>query len=278
MKNNYYILAITYLLLLFTSCKKRNEGFDNLNSGKISCLGHGGMGSRTTYPMDSYESVMTCLNKNMDGCEFDLQLSKDSSLILFHDPVLENTTNLKGEIHSLNSSEIKKGHYNEYLYINYSLCTADDILQSSKNINSKVFTFDCKMHGKKENPTQFYQMYGNALYKLTTKYGITDNVNIESDDEEFLKFLKNYYPSYKLFINSRSYSNAIDIASKLGLYGITISSKEITKEQVKETHDKGLRVAIWNVGTFFDNKKAIEKEPDFIQTDDVINMSKRWKK
>lgn len=278
MKNTYYILAIIYLLLIFTNCKKRNEGFDNLNSGKISCLGHGGMGSRTTYPMDSYESVITCLNKNMDGCEFDLQLSKDSTLILFHDPLLEKTTNLKGEINNLNSTEIKKGYYKEYLYINYSICTVEDILRSTKNIKSKVFTFDCKMHGKKANPTLFYTQYSEALHKLTTKYDITNTVNIESDDEDFLIFLKNTYPSYKLFINSRNYSNAVEIATKLNLYGITISSNDITKQQVKEIHDKGLRVAIWDVGTFFDNKKAIEKQPDFIQTDDVINMSKRWRK
>lgn len=276
MKNPIYISFI--IIFLFANCKKRNEGFDNLNSGRISCIGHGGMGSRTTYPMDSYESVMTCINKNMDGSEFDLQLCKDSVLILFHDPKLEGTTNLNGEIHSLNSTEIKKGNYNEYLYINYSLCTVEDILQSISNPKSTVLTFDCKMHGKKENPNLFYETYTNALIKLTTKYDITKEVNIESDDEEFLVFLKNKYPSYKLYINSRSYNDAIEIAIKHNLYGITISSNDITKEQVKKTHERGLRVALWNVGTFFDNKKAIEKQPDFIQTDDVINMGKRWKK
>ncbi len=276
MKNSIYISTI--IIFLFATCKKRNEGFDNLNSGSISCIGHGGMGSRTTYPMDSYESVITCLSKNMDGSEFDLQLSKDSVLVLFHDPTLEGTTNLTGEIHSLNSTEIKKGNYTEYLYINYSLCTVEDILQSIGNPKSKVLTFDCKMHGKKENPNQFYETYTNALIKLTTKYDITNEVNIESDDEEFLVLLKNKNPSYKLYVNSRTYNDAIEIAVKNGFYGITISSKDITKEQVKATHEKGLRVAIWNVGTFFDNKKAIEKQPDFIQTDDVINMSKRWKK
>jgi len=276
LKKSIYISAI--IIFFYASCKKRNEGFDNLNSGIISCIGHGGMGSRTTYPMDSYESVMTCFNKKMDGSEFDLQLSKDSVLILFHDPTLENTTNLNGEIHSLNSIEIKKGNYNEYLYINYSLCTVEDILKSIENPKSKVLTFDCKMYGKKENPNQFYEKYTNALIKLTTNYDITNLVNIESDDEEFLLFLKSKQASYKLYINSRSYTDAIEIATKNGFYGITISSNDITKEQVKQAHDKGLRVAIWNVGTFFDNKKAIEKEPDFIQTDDVINMSKRWKK
>ena len=114
MNKVFYIL--TFCLFLF-SCKKEEFKVENLNNNAITLLGHGGMGIGSTYPMNSYESVLKCLNLGMDGTEIDIQMSKDSVLVLFHDQEIAGNTNLKGPVNTLNWNELKNLHYNQAPYL-----------------------------------------------------------------------------------------------------------------------------------------------------------------
>ena len=49
------------------------------------------------------------------------------------------------------------------------------------------------------------------------------------------------------------------------------------EEQIKIAHDNKLLVAIWNTHSASDNIEAINKNPDFTQTDKVKNLIKLLK-
>lgn len=132
-------------LLFFCSCKKEKFDIENLNGNKILALGHGGMGLGDTYPMDSAESILHCLNLGMDGTEFDVQMTADSVLVAYHDSELSQSTNLKGTINSLNWSEVKNAHYKETLYLNYTIISLDQLFSNLPNPQQYKFTFDCKL-------------------------------------------------------------------------------------------------------------------------------------
>lgn len=57
-----------------------------------------------------------------------------------------------------------------------------------------------------------------------------------------------------------------------------MNSKNITFDQVKEAHKQNVYVALYGVVTDKGNYAAIEKCPDFIQTDDIIYLLKVFKK
>ena len=264
--------------LFLSSCKKQEFDIVNLNDNKITALGHAGMGIASTYPMDSYESILSCLNLHMDGSEFDVQMTKDSVLVAFHDLELSDKTNLKGTINSMNWSDVKNGHYNITPYLtNYSIISLEQLFSNIDNIKKYKFTFDCKLYTNDNDINRFYERYMNEVIKIIQKHDIEDNVYIESQSREFLSLFKSKKPAYRLFIYPSSFEEGLEIASSLHLYGITISTRNITKEQIKTAHDNGLLVAVWNTHTENDNIEAINKNPDFIQTDKVKGLLKLLK-
>ena len=91
MKNFLYIL----LIFLFPSCQKETFNINNLN-GDILVMGHGGMGVSHAYPMNTFESIMHCINLGVDGTEIDVQMTKDGVLVAYHDKELSNKTNKCG--------------------------------------------------------------------------------------------------------------------------------------------------------------------------------------
>lgn len=89
-----------------------------------------------------------------------------------------------------------------------------------------------------------------------------------------MNVIKKQNPNYKLFIYPSSFESGLDIALALDLFGITISTRDITKEQIKIAHQNNIRVAIWNIHSASDNKEAIKKNPDFIQADNIGDLLK----
>lgn len=271
------IIFSCIVFFVIISCKKEEFNIQNLNGNKITALGHAGMGVGNTYPMNSSESILKCLNLGMDGTEFDVQMTKDSVLVLYHGHDLSHDTNLKGVINSLNWSEVKDAYYTATPYLNYSIISLEHLFSNIESIQKYKFTFDCKLYSSTNNISQFYESYINAVVKIIQKYQIENNVYIESQSEEFLDLFKNKKPDSKLFIYPSSFESGLNIALSKDLYGITISTRSITKEQIKIAHDNNLLVAIWNAHSESDNVEAINKNPDFIQTDNVKNLIKLLK-
>lgn len=268
---------ILCFIFLIISCKKEEFNITNLNGNRITILGHGGMGVAHTYPMNSYESILNCLNHGMDGTEIDVQMTKDSVLVAFHGYDLSDNTDLKGFVNSLNWNDIKNAHYTSTPYLDYSIISLDQLFSSIDNIQKYKFTFDCKLYTYNNNTSQFHETYINAVINLIEKYHIENNIYIESQSVEFLTLFKNKESDYKFFIYPSTFESGLDIALSHGLFGITISTRDITKAQIEIAHDNNLWVAIWNTHSKSDNIEAINKNPDFIQTDNVKYLIKLLK-
>jgi len=152
------------------------------------------------------------------------------------------------------------------------IISLDDLFSNIPNVNSNLYTFDCKLYTDDANPSQFHETYIRALIAIIQKYDLQNNVCLESQDVSFLKLLKKRMPGYRLFIYPSSFESGLDIAISLGLSGITISSKNISSDQVKKAHEHNILVALWNTHSASDNAEAIRKNPDYIQTDHVRSL------
>jgi|APMI01.1.fsa_nt_gi glycerophosphoryl diester phosphodiesterase len=273
MKKHFVII---FLFISFISCENEEFSIVNLNGNKITALGHGGMGIGSTYPMDSFESITLCLSLGMDGSEMDVQMTKDSVLVAYHDNELTGNTTLSGIINSKSWKEIQQARYTQKPYLGYSLVSLDQLFAGTKNLHNYKFTFDCKLI-QDRNTSNFVNSYINALIAIVQKYHLENNVYIESQSALFLSVLKGKMPELKLFIYPESFDSGLKTALELGICGITISTRDITSEQIKEAHNNNLMVAIWNTLSESDNIDAIKKNPDFIQTDKVRNLIKLLK-
>lgn len=268
-------------MFLLANCKKDSFNIENLNHNNILALGHGGMGYGNYYPLDNYESVQKCLSIGMDGSEFDLQLTKDSVLVLYHGADLSEWTDRKGMVNQFTWEEIKGTQFKERPYQNYSITSLEELFSHTKNLQSYHFAFDCKLFSYNVDFNKFLATYIDAINRIVVKYQLEDNIFIEAQDTTFLKLFKQKFPSYKLYIYPPSFESGLATALRLGLYGITISTRMLTKEQVALAHANNLRVATWSTHTQKQNIEAIQKNPDIIETDEhlsLLRLLKRGKK
>lgn len=264
--------ALLFLALLSASCEKETFTIENLNGNRIILLGHAGMGIGNAYPMNSLESVMKCLNTGTDGTELDVQMTKDSVLVAFHDPDLSASTNLEGMVSSHTWADIREARYNQTPYLDYSVISLDQLFSSLPDPSGLTFTFDCKRYAENVDIGRFNEAFARALARIIGEYQLESTACIESQDPGFLKFFKTIMPAAKLFIYPSSFESGMETADSLGLAGITISTREISEEQVAEAHRHNLLVAIWNIHSEAENIEAINKNPNYIQTDKVRNL------
>lgn len=286
-KYNTYLLFYKLLVFLspfsfsLISCKKDPALFEvnNLNGNKISVFGHAGMGLEFKYPIDTYESIEPVLRIGADGSEMDIQMTKDSVLMVFHNYLLEEMTICtSGLINDKLYSEISGCLIASPISNSIKLRSFNDLMtnlnSSGKNINDYNFTFDCKLYTNSTNQIAFFNQYANAILKAIDSYGLQNNILIESQDTTFLRILKNKRNGLKLFIYADNFDDGLNISKNMNLYGITINSSLITSSQIKEAHDIGYRITLWGISSEKENVEAIQKSPDFVQTDKPIHLLK----
>ena len=259
-------------LFLF-SCQKQENIISNLNGGKIIILGHGGLGRYTPYPSNSYESILKCLEAGADGSEFDVQMTKDSILVAFHSADLSDETDGEGMINDYNWEEIKNSTYNSGIYRSHQMIVPlTRLFEKLPNLHHYQFSFDCKLYSHNPDLNEFYAIYARTLHKMIQKYELENNIYIESQTKDFLALMQQKNVNYPLLIYPFSFEDGLNIAKEMNLFGISISTRDISASQIAEAHKENVRVAIWSVYTHKQNKEAIAKNPDIIQTDKVKDL------
>ncbi|MBL7936235.1 MAG: hypothetical protein JNM51_10565 [Bacteroidia bacterium] len=271
------LINLIIISLLFTSCKK-DITLDNLNGDKIGCFGHAGMGTRSLYPTNTLQSLVSCLNRGADGTEMDIQVTKDGVLVIFHNDDLSGVTGCGGIIRDLNWNEINACRVNSFLFKNLNIISFNEFIQNTKNPYQYIFTFDCKLTSGVGNNDEYYFRFASAIANTIEHYGFQDNVFIENSDPEFLNLIKSMNNNLKLFLLGQNFETDIITATENGFYGLSMPNNLVSATQIKEAHDKNIRVTIYGVETNKQNYDAIEKQADFIQTDNLDYVLKLFGK
>lgn len=269
MKN---VIVLFVLIFIVNSCQKEKFDIINLNNNRIYALGHGGMGIGHTYPMNSFESILNCLNLGADGTEIDVQMTQDSVLVAFHDESLEHSTNVSGQIFNKTWSEINNAVYTDPPYTNYRLITLDELFSNIANQKEYIFFLDCKNFNP-DTSSPYLNTFNNALIKIIDKHNLGNNVYVEFKRKDLIKSLKIKRPDLKIFIYN-DFELALEIVNEFQLQGITTSVDNISKDEVIKAHNNGTMIAVFNTHSKNRNIEAIEKNVDFIQSDKVKHLIK----
>ncbi len=276
-----FLVSPLYLnLILAFSCNPAGKPLiKNLNNNEITVAGHGGSGFKSwvnNLPMNSFESIRQAVEENnADGVEMDVQLSADSVLILFHDHVLDKSTDCKGLINEHSEKELTGCLYSSAGSREFQVASLEKVMQYfSQNPFQPLLTFDLKLHPAESiDKSEYLKQFARSISEMANNFCYTDKVLIESTSKEMLIELKSINPEFKLFIYPADFESGLATAKELNLFGITIRNNLITKEQVELAHQSGLRVAIWGTKSKKSNREAVLKNPDYIQTDDIGNLT-----
>lgn len=255
-------------ILFLTACKKPLS-----LSAPITAMGHGGMGWHSVYPVNSLESLLQCAAVGADGTDIDLQITKDSVLVLFHNTNLDQSTSLKGAICDKTWSELQHGYYTGNVYAGYRIITLKDALRA---LPQQQFTLslDCKF--KNDNPDfEYLRCFARQLFACCNEYPQLNSCFVESVNPYFLNYLHELDSTFKRVLYARDFELGLKTAIAYQYYGISMSNQEISKEEVKTAQNTGLYVMLWNVSSFADQRKAIDKWPNCIQSDRIEYLLKQ---
>lgn len=269
MKKNIVIL----FFILFVACNTSNPTFDirNLNGNEITVLGHRGMSKNHKYPGNTFESICTALNLGANGAEIDVQVTKDSVLVIYHNKNLSSLTNCEGRVIDFNWSELDGCIYTSEDGSSYSVIAVDDLFSRISEVQRYYFSFDFKLNYGSEDSSAYLMKFVHAVKNVIEDHNMHNKIMIETGNQKLHQQLKADGVQVLQFITGTSAVDGIRIARELDLYGIGIGSA-ITRKDIKLAHSNGLRVMTWTPKTKWANVKTIRKNPDFIQTAKLDHM------
>jgi glycerophosphoryl diester phosphodiesterase len=265
------IYLSVFFILFACSCKKNSNGVAKQNTGAIA-LGHGGMGINHIYPLNSYESIAYCLNLGADGTELDLDMTKDSVLVAFHDLELSDMTNLSGKIYDKNWTEIENAQFKDPTYAGYRLSTLKMLFSSINKPNEKIFAFDCKNYNPDTSASYRYR-FCRELLKIIDEYHLNERSFIQLKREELIVTMKSLRPDVQIYIYA-DYQQGVELALKHQLQGIVVPVEDISEEQVNCAHALRIRIAVYNANSKKTNLEALAKNVDIIESGSIRHLLK----
>lgn len=278
-KNTQYFISLL-LMLAFTTCTKVDlDQVRNLNNGKVEVIGHGGSGFQSLinpFPTNSFVSIKNAVDGlNADAIEIDLEVSKDSILILYHDITLEKFTNCNGCVNTRNSEEIVKCKYrNDYgsrAFKDQEIITFRTLIEYFKDRTRKPHIYvNTKIHPRCfDDQEAYYNKFAKLVASIIKKYNAYSWISVYDGDESFLLKIREIDPLIDLNYNAQGFDDALKIAENNNFNTIIIGNDKITKEQVDLAHSKEIKIVLWKIIRRKDVITAVEKSPDGLMTDNI---------
>ena len=268
------ISILIFIMILYGFYTNVKPEIKNINGNTIGILGHRGMSKSYHYPGNSLPSILEALRIGAIGCELDIQLAKDGSLVAYHHKDLNPYTNFKGAIRDYDADELTNCHYTGDYPGKVSLVLVDQLFELLGKNSEYIFSFDCKFNiDDEKDEIAYYIEFIDAIETLINKHLLDNKIFIEADHVDFHRLLKLRKINVRQFITGKGVEKGLRIASKLGLFGIGVGSR-ISKKEVEKAHSLGVYVMTWTPTNAFSNAQAVRKNPDYIQTAYLTHLVK----
>jgi len=265
-----------FLFVLISTCAKVEiDTIDNLNDGTIGIIGHGGIGFPSLandLPPNSFNSLQKAVDVyQANGVEVDVQLTKDHELVLFHDVNLVPASNCEGCIKDYTLEELEQCVYRVG---GDSLISLREIVDYFSTYSPKPQLFlDIELNRGCWNDIEeadLIEILAVELLEIINDYNATDWIFIEPNNLTLARNLLEKNEEIKLSWLADLSEQSIQFAKAENFWGIVLSNDEATTSAIQNAHNNGLFVSLYNVKIRSAAVDAINKQADFIQTDNIL--------
>ena len=157
---------------------------DKLNDGGksdyVMIIAH--RGDWRNAPENSLQAYQSCIDAGFDGIEIDVQMTKDSVIVMMHDKTIDRTTTGKGKVSDYTLAELKELYLRSPIGVvtRQKIPTLDEVLEMAKG---KILIQVDKWHPVKEKVIEVAKQHGcmNQIILRGTK-------NSKQVIEEYGKF------------------------------------------------------------------------------------------
>lgn len=248
-----------FVLLTLVSCKKQSYT-------DVSVMGHGCMGLEilnSVYHDNSKEAFDLATGMaGVDGVEIDVQLSLDGSIWLFHDEEISIETNGNGCIGSKSDQEIKT--------LRYKTLHKEKLVQLSDldltRLKGKKLFLDLRHYNKCESsfydPSEWIFAINSIEFPSDLEVYIV--LSIPEWSQDFID------QGCKVLLSAFEEGELNDLLSQGFMAdGFMVKNSIINKTDVKAIRDSGKKVFIFEMRAPKSIRKALQKGPDGIVSDDL---------
>jgi glycerophosphoryl diester phosphodiesterase len=252
------------LIIVFGTLASCNKAVIDKN---IEIYGHAGTSlhrDRAIFPANSFKSIEYAIDGlDADGVEIDVQITKDTVMVLFHDPFLNQSSNWDGCVGDYTFKELQELPLD---YSKYRIASLAEVLIFMKSRNKKVY-LDTKIFDYCSNSLVDQTKFQIALDKALNEAQIVDfeNIMLGMLDVDYLNSIN--YPN-KCY-ESGNVENTVKLALLYGIKNVLFEKDLINKESAEYLENSTLNWGVFNVKDKWTIQKVVKFTPDFIISDNI---------
>jgi len=291
---NFRLLAAVLLVLgsagLRPACAapgpKPKSGLSNKG---LMILGHAGSGFFTPInpfnplPPSSLRGVLNALDRGADGVEVDLQLSKDSVVMLYHDPKLESITTGTGCVAQHTAAELTALRYHRgwpYDWFQHERPVTFDTLLARLNRRPTFPILHLDLH--EEDPCAAPQdtydrtpeLVRELLRSLRRAHVAPERLLLISNKASVLRQVRRAWPALPVAFDVTSDDFATNLRKAVAekVPTLVVSGDNTTPADVEQARAAGVAVVLFGGRSGKDIRKLLACKPQGIQSDNVKRL------
>lgn len=218
----------------------------------VKIVGHRGF--RFEEPENTLRSFKAAIRCGVNAVEFDLRLTKDKKIVIFHDEAVDKKTNGNGKVSNLELKELKKL----------------DVIKNSKK--DKILEFEEALKFFKNKKIELVielkeTGFEKKVLNLLEKYKLKERSIIISFLKEALKQVRRYDKKVRTGIIYVIHHQPIKLALSLNANFIVPLAVFLFKPAIEKAHKNNLKILVWVLNKPEAIKKFISYGVDYIATD-----------
>ena len=212
-------------------------------------------------PENSIEALRMAQELGVYGSEFDVWMTSDSKVVVYHDKTL-TVNGVSKKVYECTYAELKAAVENN----GAPLATLEEFLEQGKKCPSVKLICEVKYHDDGDRTVAAAE----ACHALVSAAGMNSQIEYISVNAAALKRLAVLSPGVMLQDVNSDYPMDRATAIAAGIKGINYDYRKITDAQIADAHEKGMVVGTWTVDTEADMRTMINRGVDFITTNEPV--------
>ena len=232
-------------------------------------------GYRAKYPENTLASFSAALDAGVGMIELDVMLSKDRKMVVIHDLTLERTTNGRGPVKDHTLKELKRldaGGWFNPRFAGERLPALGEVLDLVRdrtlvNIEIKASAYEA------QQPADSIE---RQIIELVRRNNLRTSVLISSFEWKFLENIVSMDNALHVALLSKypADEDNVGLCDRLNVFSWHPNCRELKYEQVRITHEAGIRVFPYNVDSQEEYQQMIQMDVDGVITSDPVMVPK----
>ncbi|RJG13692.1 glycerophosphodiester phosphodiesterase [Pseudomonas cavernicola] len=204
---------------------------------------YGHRGAKGEAPENTLTSFQKCLAHGVRRCELDLHLSRDSELMVIHDPTLKRTTGHRGKVVEHEAAELvtydaRKGGPGWV-----QPCPIPRLAELFEKCDFEHWQLEVKSASRVRAAHTVL-----AIQELTRRFGLVDKVTVTSSSREVLRALTRLTPELSRgLVAEYAWLDPLKIAQNYDCKLLALNWTLCTPERLLKAQKQGLHVSVWTV-------------------------------